>query len=170
MIVLSTLLFGKLPLYFHPVTNIWHVASSMHNTLICWHIHDPAKLRGEFDKRNTRVVAISVDTVANHKQWIKDINEIGNTEVNFPIIADTDRKVSVLYGMLDQTHLVQQTGQPVSHRSRSSIASSSLLFMKLDIVSYCNDNDWHDMTCFLFVIPVVYMFPRLPFPPTDDCT
>jgi len=92
-----------------------------------------AKLRGEFDKRNTKVVAISVDTVKHHHEWIKDINEIGNTEVNYPIIADTDRKVSVLYGMLDQTHLVQQTGQPMTVRNVFIIDPSKIVRL---IISY----------------------------------
>jgi len=76
-----------------------------------------AKLQGEFDKRNTKVVAISVDRVEDHKRWLKDVNQIGNIEVNYPIIADNDRKVSVLYGMLDQTHLVQSSGEPKTVRS-----------------------------------------------------
>jgi alkyl hydroperoxide reductase subunit AhpC len=59
-----------------------------------------AKLKGEFDKRNAKVIAISVDELAHHQSWVPDINETQGTEVNFPIIADTDRKVSDLYGMI----------------------------------------------------------------------
>jgi alkyl hydroperoxide reductase subunit AhpC len=59
-----------------------------------------AKLKSEFDKRNTKVLAISVDDVEHHKQWVPDINETQGTEVNFPIIADSDRKVADLYGMI----------------------------------------------------------------------
>jgi alkyl hydroperoxide reductase subunit AhpC len=59
-----------------------------------------AKLKSEFDKRNTKVIAISVDSIEHHNQWLPDINETQGTEVNFPIIADTDRKVSDLYGMI----------------------------------------------------------------------
>jgi thioredoxin-dependent peroxiredoxin len=59
-----------------------------------------AKLKEEFDKRNTKVIALSVDGLESHKGWIKDINETQNTEVNFPIIADEDRKVSELYDMI----------------------------------------------------------------------
>jgi len=55
-----------------------------------------AKLKPEFDKRNVKIVALSVDPVESHKEWIKDINETQNTEVNFPIIADHDRKVADL--------------------------------------------------------------------------
>ncbi len=59
-----------------------------------------AKLREEFSKRNTKVIALSVDGLDNHKSWIGDINETQETEVNFPIIADQDRKVSELYDMI----------------------------------------------------------------------
>jgi alkyl hydroperoxide reductase subunit AhpC len=59
-----------------------------------------AKLKSEFDKRNTKVLAISVDDVEHHKQWVPDINETQGTTVNFPIIADSDKKVADLYGMI----------------------------------------------------------------------
>jgi len=59
-----------------------------------------AKYKEEFKKRNVKVVALSVDSVTSHKDWIKDINETQNTTVNFPIIADEDRKVSNLYDMI----------------------------------------------------------------------
>jgi alkyl hydroperoxide reductase subunit AhpC len=59
-----------------------------------------AKLKGEFDKRNTKVIAISVDPIDSHHGWVPDINETQNTTVNFPIIADPDRKVADLYGMI----------------------------------------------------------------------
>ncbi|CAH8285481.1 alkyl hydroperoxide reductase subunit AhpC [Mariniflexile fucanivorans] len=59
-----------------------------------------AKYKAEFDKRNVKVVALSVDGLESHKDWIKDINETQNTTVNFPIIADEDKKVSELYDMI----------------------------------------------------------------------
>jgi len=59
-----------------------------------------AKLRDEFDKRNVKVIALSVDSLDSHKEWIKDINETQNTEVNFPIIADEDRRISELYDFI----------------------------------------------------------------------
>ncbi len=59
-----------------------------------------AKLKDEFAKRNVKVIALSVDSVDSHKGWINDINETQNTSVNFPIIADPDRKVSQLYDMI----------------------------------------------------------------------
>ena len=59
-----------------------------------------AKYKEQFAQRNTKVVALSVDGVESHKGWIKDINETQNTTVNFPIIADEDRKVADLYDMI----------------------------------------------------------------------
>jgi len=59
-----------------------------------------ALLQEEFAKRNVKVLAVSVDPLEKHMGWIKDINETQKCEVNFPIIADEDRKVSNLYGMI----------------------------------------------------------------------
>ncbi len=59
-----------------------------------------AKLKSEFEKRNCKVTALSVDPVEDHLGWIKDINETQNTTVNFPIIADPMRTVSDLYNMI----------------------------------------------------------------------
>jgi alkyl hydroperoxide reductase subunit AhpC len=59
-----------------------------------------AKLKSEFDKRNVKIIALSVDALDSHHGWIKDINETQNTTVNFPIIADPDRKVADLYDMI----------------------------------------------------------------------
>lgn len=59
-----------------------------------------AKLKDEFERRNVKVLALSVDSVPEHLEWIKDINETQNTEVDFPIIADEDRKVAELYDMI----------------------------------------------------------------------
>ncbi|GAB7562946.1 peroxiredoxin [Methylobacillus methanolivorans] len=59
-----------------------------------------AKLGQEFKKRNVKPIALSVDPVDSHKGWITDINETQGTEVNFPIIADADRKVSELYDLI----------------------------------------------------------------------
>lgn len=59
-----------------------------------------AKYKAEFDKRNVKVIALSVDGLESHNDWIRDINETQNTTINFPIIADEDRKVSTLYDMI----------------------------------------------------------------------
>ncbi|HEX5380940.1 MAG TPA: peroxiredoxin [Acinetobacter sp.] len=59
-----------------------------------------AKLKDEFAQRGVKAIALSVDDVESHHGWIQDINETQNTTVNFPIIADKDRKVSTLYDFI----------------------------------------------------------------------
>lgn len=59
-----------------------------------------ASLMPEFDKRDVKVMALSVDDVSSHKGWISDINETQGVEVNFPIIADEDKSISDAYGMI----------------------------------------------------------------------
>jgi alkyl hydroperoxide reductase subunit AhpC len=59
-----------------------------------------AKLKDEFTKRNVKILALSVDSVESHQRWIPDINETQKTQVNFPILADQNRVVSELYGMI----------------------------------------------------------------------
>jgi alkyl hydroperoxide reductase subunit AhpC len=59
-----------------------------------------AKLKPEFDKRNVKAIALSVDTADSHTAWIKDIEETQKTVVGFPIVADADRKVATLYDMI----------------------------------------------------------------------
>ncbi len=59
-----------------------------------------AKLKPEFDKRNAKVIALSVDDADSHKGWIGDIEETQKTSVNYPILADADKAVSDLYGMI----------------------------------------------------------------------
>ena len=59
-----------------------------------------AFLKDEFAKRNVKVLAVSVDTLDRHAGWVNDINETQHVEVNFPLIADSDRNVSTLYDMI----------------------------------------------------------------------
>ncbi|MBM91256.1 MAG: peroxiredoxin [Phycisphaerae bacterium] len=59
-----------------------------------------AKLKGEFDKRNVKVLGLSVDGLSDHESWSKDIEETQGTKLNFPLIADHDRTVADLYGMI----------------------------------------------------------------------
>lgn len=70
-----------------------------------------ARLKDDFEKRGVKPLALSVDPIESHHEWIKDINETQNTQVNFPIIADDDRNVSELYGMIhpnaDETFTVR---------------------------------------------------------------
>ncbi|NML58919.1 peroxiredoxin [Chryseobacterium cheonjiense] len=59
-----------------------------------------SKLKSEFEKRGTKVIALSVDGVEDHQNWIRDINETQDTDVQFPIIADKDRTISELYDFI----------------------------------------------------------------------
>src|SRR6201981_2781703 len=59
-----------------------------------------AGLKPEFDKRNTKIIGLSVDPVDNHKRWSKDIQETSGHAPNYPLIGDTDLSISKLYGML----------------------------------------------------------------------
>ncbi|MGD9693398.1 MAG: peroxiredoxin [Phycisphaerales bacterium] len=59
-----------------------------------------ARLKPEFDKRNVKVIGLSVDPLNDHKEWAKDIEETQKVKLNFPLLADGDRKVSNLYGMI----------------------------------------------------------------------
>ncbi len=59
-----------------------------------------AKIKPEFEKRGVKVIGLSVDPMKDHEEWIKDINETQKTNVNFPMIADPERKISALYDMI----------------------------------------------------------------------
>lgn len=72
-----------------------------------------ASLKPEFEKRNVKILALSVDSVESHKGWIQDINETQNTQVNYPILADEDRKVADLYGMIHPRSLNNLTVRSV---------------------------------------------------------
>jgi thioredoxin-dependent peroxiredoxin len=69
-----------------------------------------AKIKPEFDKRNVKIIGLSVDPAANHEQWAKDIEETQGYAPNYPIIADSDFAVSKLYGMLP----ADTSGDPLS--------------------------------------------------------
>jgi len=72
-----------------------------------------SKLMSEFEKRNCKVIGLSVDPLKDHEGWIKDINETQNTTVNFPVIADPDRKVATLYDMIHPNALENLTVRSV---------------------------------------------------------
>ena len=72
-----------------------------------------ANLKSEFDKRNVKVLALSVDHVDSHKGWVNDINETQGCTVNYPIIADPDKKVSEMYDMIHPNALNNLTVRSV---------------------------------------------------------
>jgi len=72
-----------------------------------------AALQSEFAKRGAKAIAVSVDPIASHHGWIKDINETQNCTVNFPILADADQKVAKLYDMIHPNSLANATVRSV---------------------------------------------------------
>ncbi|KAF2169176.1 hypothetical protein M409DRAFT_20399 [Zasmidium cellare ATCC 36951] len=78
-----------------------------------------SKLKNEFEKRDVKMIGLSANDLGSHDKWIKDINEISNTDLQFPIIADADRKVAFLYDMIDQQDLqnIDQKGIAFTIRS-----------------------------------------------------
>ena len=92
------------PISFHEyLGNSWGVLFShpADFTPVCTtELGKTALLSGEFEKRNTKVLAVSVDDLDSHNRWVPDIEEVNGCKVNFPIIADPDRKVAELYDMI----------------------------------------------------------------------
>jgi alkyl hydroperoxide reductase subunit AhpC len=72
-----------------------------------------AKLKNKFSQKGVKVVALSVDSVEDHKKWIKDINETQNCTVDYPIIGDPDRKVAVMYDMIHPNAIDNMTVRSV---------------------------------------------------------
>jgi len=72
-----------------------------------------ANLKNEFDKRNVKVLALSVDPLDSHKGWVNDINETQSCTVNYPIIADPDKKIAEMYDMIHPNALNNLTVRSV---------------------------------------------------------
>jgi alkyl hydroperoxide reductase subunit AhpC len=92
------------PLRFHQwLGNSWGILFSHPKdfTPVCTtELGEVARLKPEFDKRNTKVLALSVDSVDDHKRWAADIEETQGARPNYPLIADPDRKIANLYDMI----------------------------------------------------------------------
>ena len=92
------------PIRFHEwMGNGWAVLFSHPKdfTPVCTtELGEVARLKSEFEKRNVKVIGLSVDPLGSHKEWSNDIKETQGQEVNFPLIADSDRKVSDLFDMI----------------------------------------------------------------------
>ncbi len=101
-----------------------------------------AKLQHEWSKRGTKVIGLSVDSAEDHERWIADINETQHTQVNFPIIADKDRRVSMLFGMLDPTTFRHGSslGQTMTVRSVFIISPSKRVELILSYPAYIGRN------------------------------
>ncbi len=93
---------GEIDLYEY-LGNSWGVLFShpADYTPVCTtELGKTASLKAEFDKRNVKVIALSVDSVESHKGWINDINETQGVEVNFPIVGDENREIALAYDMI----------------------------------------------------------------------
>jgi len=105
------------PLHFHEwIDGSWAVLFSHPKdyTPVCTtELGAVANLKGEFAKRGVKVLALSVDKVEDHRGWIKDIDETQHTKVDYPIIADPDRKVANLYDMIHPNALDNLTVRSV---------------------------------------------------------
>jgi alkyl hydroperoxide reductase subunit AhpC len=92
------------PIHFHEwLGNSWGMIFShpADFTPVCTtELGRTAQLSDEFAKRGVKVIAVSVDPLDQHHEWVKDINEVNNTTVNFPLIADENREVATLYDMI----------------------------------------------------------------------
>lgn len=92
------------PINFHEwINNLWVLLFShpADFTPVCTtELGKTALLAGDFAKRGVKAIAISVDDLESHNKWVPDIEEVNNVKVNFPIIADPEKKVALLYDMI----------------------------------------------------------------------
>lgn len=105
------------PIHFHEwAGNSWVVLFShpADFTPVCTtELGMTAKLKEDFAKRNVKAIAVSVDPLDSHQGWVDDINETQNCEVQFPILADPDKKVATLYDMIHPNALANATVRSV---------------------------------------------------------
>lgn len=134
------------PISFHEfIGNSWCVLFSHPSdfTPVCTtELGATARLDLEWKKRNVKVIGLSVDGTEDHGRWIADINETQQTTVNFPIIADKDRRVSMLFGMLDSTTFGHgaNLGATVAVRSVFIISPSKRVELVLSYPAYVGRN------------------------------
>jgi alkyl hydroperoxide reductase subunit AhpC len=76
-----------------------------------------AKLKPEFDKRNTKILGLSADPVSDHSRWVKDIQETQGTAINYPMIGDADLKVAKLYDMIHPNATAGPGRTPVDNQT-----------------------------------------------------
>lgn len=98
-----------------------------------------AKNMPEFEKRGVKVAGLSVDSAESHKGWVSDIEDTQQTKVDYPIIADPERKIANLYGMLDQTEL-SETGMPLTVRAVFFIDPNNKIRLMLIYPATCGRN------------------------------
>lgn len=134
------------PIKFHEfIGNSWCVLFShpADFTPVCTtELGATAHLAEEWTKRGTKVIGLSVDGTEEHERWLADINDTQHAQVNFPIIADKDRRISMLFGMLDTTHFRHgsSVGQTMTVRSVFIISPSKRIELILSYPAYVGRN------------------------------
>ncbi|KAG0806530.1 hypothetical protein G6F29_011151 [Rhizopus arrhizus] len=88
-------------------------------TILFSHPADFTALQDEWDARNVKVIGLSANGLEEHEKWIADINEVSQVKLNFPLIADADRKVSALYDMLDHQDATNVDAKGIAFTIRS---------------------------------------------------
>ena len=78
-----------------------------------------AKMKAEFDKRGVKMIGLSANDLSSHGRWIQDINEISKTKLQFPIIADSDRKIAFTYDMVDEQDVTNKDDRGIAFTIRS---------------------------------------------------
>ena len=87
-----------------------------------------AKIEPEFAKRNTKIIGLSIDPIEDHKEWLKDVEEVGGAKVNYPVIADNDLKVAKLYNMFP----ADETGTAEGRTAMTNATVRSVLIVGPD--------------------------------------
>jgi thioredoxin-dependent peroxiredoxin len=134
------------PIHFHEfIGNSWCVLFShpADFTPVCTtEFGVTAKLKPEWGRRGVKVIGLSVDSAEDHARWIADINETQQTQVDFPIIADKDRRVSMLFGMLDSTtfHHGATSGATMTVRNVFIISPSKRVELILSYPAFIGRN------------------------------
>merc|ERR1712173_168702 len=129
-----------------------------------------AKLKGEFDKRNCKVLGYSCNSTESHNEWIKDINDVNNCEMNFPIVEGNDRAIAVAYGMLDPD-LVDEAGLPFTVRSVFVINPEKIVKLILTYPATTGRNFTEVLRCLdsLQMDPKYKLATPSDWQPGDDC-
>ncbi|KAF9916221.1 hypothetical protein BX616_004302 [Lobosporangium transversale] len=111
------------PIKFHEfIGNSWVILFShpADFTPVCTtELGEVARLQDKFEERNVKVIGLSANGLDSHHEWVKDINEVNNVDLKFPIIADADRKISTLYDMLDYQDITNLDNKGVPFTVRS---------------------------------------------------
>lgn len=97
------------------------------------------KMSAEWKARNTKVAVVSVDTAAEHVEWVKEIERSQGCTIDYPLLGDETKAIAVLYGMLDQTHL-DQAGMPLTVRSVFIVGPDKKIKLIITYPASCGRN------------------------------